>query len=97
MKNRIFTKSEKLRIIKEALKNARKENPDSWGASLKRANESPMPAWAAADIVEAAWGGATAAIDLYTATGEEQETAIGGDFLSVTAAGPSAAVGQFTK
>lgn len=53
--------------------------------------------WAAADLVGAAWGGATGAIGSYAGGGEVSWTAVGVGALSGAIAGSTGAVGKIAK
>lgn len=71
---------------------------DEYSDPFGNAEESKvLPAWAAADIIGAAWGGATGAISSYIGTGEVNWTAVGVGAVSGAVAGSTGAVGKIAK
>lgn len=72
------------------------ENPDAFEYDSENGRVMIAP-WAAADIVGAAWGGATGAIGSYAGTGEVNWTAVGVGALSGAVAGSTGAVGKIAK
>lgn len=71
-----------------------KAHPEAYSGFLEGERLAP---WAAADIVGAAWGGATGAIGSYTAGGEVDWGAVGVGALSGAIAGSTGAVGKIAK
>jgi hypothetical protein len=71
-------------------------NPDAFEYNTENGRVLIAP-WAAADIVGAAWGGATGAIGSYAGTGEVNWTAVGVGALSGAIAGSTGAVGKIAK
>lgn len=71
------------------------DNPDAFADNLK--STKALPAWAAADVVGAAWGAATGAIGSYSGTGEVNWTAVGVGAVSGAVAGSTGIVGKAGK
>ena len=71
------------------------ENPDAFTDNLK--STEALPAWAAADVVGAAWGAATGAIGSYAGTGEVNWTAVGVGAVSGAVAGSTGIIGKAGK
>lgn len=72
------------------------KNPDAFDYNSENGRIQFAP-WAGADLVGAAWGGATGAIGSYAGTGEVNWTAVGIGALSGAIAGSTGAVSKIAK